>query len=262
MFTSNTKSYLNKILLISSVFSAISSAQAFIQTPSGKTSFGAEVQHYQYREPNLMKLKGWLGGVNLGYTYLFSSQFFTSIEGRALWGSAHYSSNGTGKLKHEPQFIFETRLLLGHNFPLSSQVLFSPYTGFGYRYKSDHSGGRITTTGHSGYDRISQYIYLPFGVRTTHTINKDWNLAWQGEFDLFLKGRQESKIKGGLTHRQNKGYGLKANIEAIKKIDSKRSVSFGPYIHFWDIKKSNVNKGFIEPDNKTIETGFALKFHF
>lgn len=262
------KSKLNKILLSSLL--AVSSAQALVPACGPKVSVGAEVGYYHYREPNLMKLYGWMGGINGSFNYNFASLFFTTIEGRFLWGKADYNSHGTGHSKGTPQFLFETRALLGHHFSVSPDTSLSPFTGFGYRYKSDHSAHKVTSTGHHGYHRYSQYFYMPFGLRTTHVLNSEWSLALQGEYDLFLRGRQYSDVYSGITHRQKKGYGLKANLDVIKKFGPKKALSFGPYLHFWDIKNSNVVRthtsggtiSTLEPKNRTYETGLAIKFHF
>ncbi len=265
------KSNLNKFLLITSVLSVTCAADAALPASGAKVSVGAEAGYYHYREPNVMKLRGWMGGINSAFTYIFSNQLFSTLEGRLTWGSAKYSSNGTGRMKEStPQFLFETRGLLGYNFSVSSNSYLSPFTGFGYRFKSDHSDNQVTTTGHHGYHRYSQYFYMPFGLRSTHTLTPDWSLVLQGEYDLFLRGRQDSKILGGLTHRQKKGYGLKANMEIIRHLGNKRAISFGPYFHYWNIKDSNVKYvqrgavriGTLEPSNRTYETGLAIKFHF
>lgn len=256
------KSYVNKILLFITTVTVTSTAMAFTQPAGPKISLGAEYGYYHYREPGLMKDRGPMGGINTSFNYIFASQFFTGIEGRFLWGKTKYSSHGTGKMKNTPNFIFETRWLLGRHFSIAPQTCLSPFVGFGYRYKSDHSGDQKTSTGHHGYDRYSQYIYIPMGLRVTQTLNSDWKVAIQGEFDLFLRGRQESKIHGTLVHHQKHGYGLKGNIDLVRRVSQRSSLSVGPYVHFWDIKKSNIDRGTIEPHNKTVETGLAVKFNF
>jgi hypothetical protein len=253
-----------KSLLLSGLLLGMGSS-VVSATPGTHFSIGVAGQHYLYREPGLMKDNGWLAGINADFVYGFKNPFFIALETRILGGKAHYSSNGTGKMKNVTQFIFEMRPLFGHNFQISSTTTLSPYTGLGYRYKSDYSDRRRTTTGHVGYDRISQYLYLPLGLKTNHTLNQEWDLTTRGEFDLLLVGRQESKFKGigSIHHRQNTGHGFKAEVNFVKKLCNKKSaISFGPYFHYWHIKDSNIVHGTMEPRNKTYETGLAVKYHF
>lgn len=255
---------LSKLLLLASVLS--SAAGASVAPSNGwKYSIGIEGQYYNYREPNLMHLAGWMAGLNVDAIYTFRNNLFTGIEARILGGKAHYSSYRTGKMNNVPQFLSETRGLFGYNWVLNATTTLSPYTGLGYRYKRDSKDGAISTTGHYSYKRESHYLYLPLGLKYQTTLTPQLGLVIRGEYDQLITGEQRSNIfltNRTLNHRQNSGFGAKASVDVIKKLDNNRVISFGPYFHYWDIKDSEVVAGWLEPRNKTYEAGMSIKYHF
>lgn len=104
-------------------------------------------------------------------------------------------------------------------------------------------------------------------------LNADWGMVMQAEYDQLLRGRQESDLPGSGTdkHTQNSVFGLKLKVDAVKKLPNNRAISFGPYMHYWDIKDSEKDTSLtrtgrfntsLEPHNKTWETGLAVKYHF
>ncbi|MBA3814197.1 MAG: autotransporter outer membrane beta-barrel domain-containing protein [Alphaproteobacteria bacterium] len=238
-------------------------------------SLGLEFFHYNYREPGVMNLKGFLYGANAAYNYTFINDFFIQPDFRFSYGHTDYKSNRTGSLKHEPNWLSETRFVFGKRFKLASITELDPYLGFGYRYKADDSKGKKSTTGHSGYRRKSQYLYIPVGLTLHQQLSCDWALAPTAEFDWFLHGRQSSYVSSTIHNNQKRGYGLKGDLMLIKKF-SHSSFSFGPFINYWNIKDSNIKKvqlvnrsgeivgeaGIFEPRNNTIEVGIKLNYNF
>jgi hypothetical protein len=92
------------------------------------------------------------------------------------------------------------------------------------------------------------------------------------EFDHLLVGKQISHISDGgqgdsdSTNTQNSGYGLKMSV-----LYEKNNLSVGPYLHYWNIQKSDVALSFQnnvlvgigwEPKNNTVEFGLKLSRHF
>ncbi|HUX80513.1 MAG TPA: autotransporter outer membrane beta-barrel domain-containing protein [Alphaproteobacteria bacterium] len=237
-----------------------------LQQFSNQFSLGLEGFHYNYRESRLMKTKGFLYGVNAAYNYTFNNGFFFQPDVRFDYGHTNYKSNGTGSMKKEPNWLVETRIIFGKRFKLTSTTELDPYVGFGYRYKADDTDGKKTTTGHLGYYRRSQYLYIPLGLTLHQQINCDWSLSPTAEFDWFLRGRQRSDLHKTINNTQKKGYGLKGDLMLTRKF-SKSSLSFGPFINYWNIKNSNIVRvsptmGLVEPHNKTIEAGLKVKYTF
>ena len=172
-------------------------------------SIGIEGYNYRYREPGLMKTKGYMYGLNGAYNVTFGSDFFFQPDFRIDYGRTDYKSYQTGSAKHFPNVLFETRIIFGKRFCTSQDVQWDPYIGLGYRLKADDSGKLISTTGHSGYFRRSQYIYLPIGLTLHNRLCDGWSISPTVEFDCFLWGRQRSDLPGGSIHnKQKRGFGL------------------------------------------------------
>lgn len=266
-----------KTVFLASVMSFATYASADTSSP-WKVALGAEGQYYNYREPQVMHLAGWMAGINGEAIYTLRNNWFSGIEARVLWGKANYSSYRTGKINSEPQFLSETRVLFGQHWRLNATTTLSPYTGLGYRYKSDSESSQKSTTGHYSYKRQSCYLYLPVGVKYQTSLNSELSLAIRGEGDYLISGKQKSDVNlNGQTvdNTQNSGFGAKASVEVIKKLNNNQVISFGPYFHYWDIKDSEVTtirginlngtvttRSYLEPHNKSYEAGMSVKYHF
>jgi hypothetical protein len=152
------------------------------------------------------------------------------------------------------------------------------YTGFGYRFLFNDGRG-ITTTGNWGYRRASNYLYLPIGLIHRSALNDQARLVSTLEYDYLLFGKQISKLSDGgqgdsdLINTQRRGYGLKLSV-----MYEKDNWSVGPYLHYWNIDRSNwvpeyknglpkfdpngFQLGGVEPKNNTIESGFKVSQKF
>lgn len=267
------KTYLKNVLLfcgLTTVCFGSSYAEEIKKSPHEFT-LGLSANTYRYDEPSYMKLSGYMAGIILNYQYTTVQNFVFGIDTDINGGNAHYSSNGTGKMKKVPQTKIEARIKGGMNFCVNRELILTPYTGFGVRVKKDRMGGRNSTTGHYGYDRSSTYLYVPMGLKACNRINADWFLEAFGEYDLFIQGKQRSHISHigeTLDHTQKKGFGLKFGLEGVRILQNKQSISFGPFVNYWNIEKSDILVDFeegvstVEPRNKTLEVGVALKYRF
>lgn len=242
---------------------------------------------YEYKEPGLMKIEGLYYGANLDYMYSILpdakdpnnpypkdiKKLFAGLESRFAMGRVDYESNGTGSMDDIDDYVFETRIILGYEWKSSQSLSVSPYLGFGYRYLNNGFGGRLTTTGHWGYDRESNYFYLPIGARMAWPITGHTLLGGAIEFDLFFNGKQISHLEDGgvgagtLENKQESGYGIRGSV-FIEQEFKAVAVFIEPYIRYWDIDDSEVSidSNFvfvgIEPANRTLETGLKLGIRF
>tara|TARA_Y100000588_G_scaffold328108_1_gene363481 strand:- start:233 stop:1006 length:774 start_codon:yes stop_codon:yes gene_type:complete len=146
---------------------------------------------------------------------------------------------------------------------------FSPFIGIGYRQLYDDSGGTVTSTGALGYDRRSQYLYMPVGIIAD--IGDD--LSFKGQYNLFLGGKQTSYLSSAISvcndvdNTQDDGYGFDA---ALNYKMSEKFTLFG-YYRFWDIEDSrsanivcagSVVAAGLEPKNTTTEIGVGVSLRF
>ncbi len=237
-------------------------------------AIGADVHHQAYREPSLdVTEDGWFGGLTLDGRLEYNRW---QLRGEMLadYGRMDYSGSGTASGIDDIEF--ELRALVARVLPLDAQgTQLTPYVGFGYRLLADFLGGTTTSTGAVGYDRLSQYEYVPIGVETRFGVAPGWSLKPTAEYDYFIHGTQDSylsEVSGGLSdlhNSQDHGYGWRGSLMA--RLEGARPIEFGPYIRYWNIKQSDtqpisfrgvtVGSGF-EPANHTTEIGVAAKVWF
>ena len=227
---------------------------------------GGQLSQYRYEEPNIgAKIWGPRVGVIGAYTYASASHWFFKIDGRNAFGLLKYEGSGTQD--SVPDWILETRAVLGKDFLPRSGVSLSPFAGLGYRYLYNDLRG-ATSTGAIGYQRYSQYFYAPVGLTSRFHVNSKWVIAPTIEYDYFIKGRQKTQftdIAQGFidaNNKQDKGYGYRLSVMA-----EHGPWAFGPWMHYWNIEDSDIVpigfgvRGF-EPKNETREVGLEVKYRF
>jgi hypothetical protein len=170
-----------------------------------------------------------------------------------------------------PDWILEARVVAGMDWAGDSFSL-SPYLGLGYRYLYSDSRG-YTSTGAVGYQRYSDYIYAPAGLTARFRLGDRWILAPTLEADIFMRGRQVSKLSDAglglmnIANEQKEGSGHRASLMLERD-----RWAIGVWTHYWHIKNSDfqcatavVNGqcfGGREPENYTRESGLELRYRF
>ena len=234
---------------------------------------GPEFYYFQYKEPGLMKDTGWFYGFHGSYTYRdwvpmsptdeASLKLMVRIEGRMAWGNVYYDGalqDGTPyTVKNIRDETSELRGLIGLDFPRAAAVD-TGYLGIGTRYLDDYG-----SSDPAGYDRQSHYVYVPIGFKTLRNLSGNWLMSANAEFDLFIYGRQTSDLGrfgfGTIHNKQNSGYGLRGSVGFEY---TTKDVSFiaQPFVRYWNIEDSEIDRGWIEPKNNTTEIGIDLTFRF
>lgn len=238
---------------------------------------GPEMYSFNYKEPGFMEEEGTFYGVRIGYTFRDWLPDSTKespsgggsmfrAEGRFAKGQVDYDGallDGTPKKTDGiDDFAFEGRLLLGGDW-LGDGILNTLYAGMGYRYLNDDS-----SFDPSGYERESNYLYLPVGYEIDINLQSGWSWMGRVEFDYLLWGMQRSHLRdfppyySDFDDRQNSGHGYRTSIRFQHK--SKDVVlAIEPFYRYWDINKSEVNyDGGYEPANETKEIGIQLFWIF
>ena len=274
---------LNKMFKISLLGFFLSSVQAET-APTFKHDFslGIEAMKYFYKEPNIrqneyslqhgalwMDDTGYLFGMNGLYRLTWQDKIFVQPEGRILYGKHDYRSGRKEKVnsktkKEMPALLYETRLLAGGKIPLGNQLTLSPYTGIGYRFKSDDGTKVSTSRGGMLAYRKSNYVYVPFGTYIDYAINNAWAVSLKGEYDWMIKGWQYSRRLNSTprTYKQPNGYGLKGEV-SVSYLYKKIKFSISPYLNYWNIRNSKKSQvGGREPYNITWESGMRLGVTF
>ncbi|MBZ0165495.1 MAG: hypothetical protein K8I00_01720, partial [Candidatus Omnitrophica bacterium] len=146
----------------------------------------------------------------------------------------------------------------------------------GYRYLNDDSAGKRTTTGAAGYERESNYLYLPLGIGYTLPLEEGWTVAAKVEYDVFLTGEQKSHLGDAITglntvkNDQDSGWGVRGSVK-ISRETERFDFFVEPYIRYWEADDSEISAitysgvlvGFgLEPENNSLETGARIGISF
>jgi hypothetical protein len=159
--------------------------------------------------------------------------------------------------------IAELRLLIGWDL-LKGTNLTTLYTGVGYRYLNDDP-----SFDPAGYERESNYLYLPLGAKTIGEEESGWSHGPIMEVDVLLVGEQKSHLSDvgltDVTNRQNSGYGVRFSYRF--EIPGERSkFVIEPFFRYWHIMESEVSYAGgvpgVEPENETVELGARLIWRF
>lgn len=274
--------YKNQFKIMVCCFFLSVNAEAQVKSPfQHDFTLGVESMKYFYKEPDIyqdndpdgavwMDDMGYLFGINGSYRLTWKEMLFVQPEGRIVYGKHDYRTGIKEKVnlttkKEILTFLYETRLLLGGKSPLINNLTLSPYTGLGYRFKSDDSEKVKCNDGDVlGYYRKSNYIYVPFGTYIDYTINDTWSISLKGEYDWMMKGWHYTRSLTSIprTYKQPNGYGLKGEF-SVSYLYNKVKFSVSPYINYWNIRNSKRSQdGGREPYNVTFESGMRFGMAF
>ena len=263
---------MTRVILTAALLAAVSATAPAQETaPSNPLltrrgwEVGGQIANYQYEEPGLMNLKGNRIGAVGAYTFTSPNRVYSRIDLRSSYGSLKYQGSGT--LDDVPDWIFETRAVIGRDYLTGDSAALSPYIGLGYRYLYNDLRG-YSSTGHVGYQRVSQYLYVPVGLTARFRTGERWVIAPTVEYDLFLGGRQYSQLSdtgigySDATNRQHDGRGYRGYL-----MFESGHWAFGPWLQYWNIKDSDVvsiglGTVAMEPANWTREYGVELRYRF
>lgn len=248
---------------------------------------GPYVSRIEYEEPGLMKESGVMYGVaasttwDVPYLFIFNSFRIDAVAGR---GSIDYTSGKSGSISDIDDTMIEGRALLGRDFPGGGSGSVSTFTGFGYRRLTDNSGGMVSTTGKIGYDRESEYLYIPVGMAISSDAGSGWLLDGRVEYDFLLKGTQKSALtqvnstalsySNDLDNDQYSGNGIKVSAKFSKLISPSTKLAFEPFLRYWDIGQSDAavvrkiegstttTELWVEPANHSMEYGLSMQLVF
>lgn len=193
------------------------------------------------REPLFAKLVGETFGFTADYNYKFGNFMFAQVDTEADFGRLSYTSDGTGSSDGIDDYTQEGRLLIGAGAPLTKNFYGSFYTGAGYRRLYDNKGPGLSSTGAEGYDRLSQYFYVPFGASFTFPVGAS-AMSLNGEVDYLIRGTQDSYLRdlgynSNVHNTQGTGYGARGSISFVP--DGIPYLSLGIFARYWNVKDSD-----------------------
>lgn len=266
---------MKRILAITLCLTFIGAGSAFAQSEKQKHFFvfGPEISYIKYEEPGLMEEKGMMYGIVGSYAY--RNKLMLKAEGKFAYGQLDYEGATWGgtplTIKSIENYMWEFRGALGYDFAVKA-ITITPYLGIGYRWLQDNTQEKYI----GGYQRESNYLYLPIGVEAVVNLGNGWSLGAAGEYDVFLWGKQISYLSdldpgfNDPENKQTKGYGVRGSITLAKK-GEKAGFIIEPYIKYWKIEDSDVElltyygtpfSYVLEPENNSTEIGCKLAITF
>jgi hypothetical protein len=188
------------------------------------------------------------------------------FEGRLSAGEVDYdgsfmdgtplSTSGTDDL------LIDVRLLWGREWQ-PARFVDAVYGGLGYRYLNDDSSEQL-----GGYERESNYLYVPLGARKDFALTNRWDLSLTGEFDVLLVGRQISHLADAdpdlptVRNWQWPGFGAGLFVD-FRRAGRDFDFALSPFLRYWWVDESDTSEdGFYEPENNTLEYGLSFVVRF
>jgi hypothetical protein len=252
-----------------------------LEVPAPTWRIAPEVSRYRYQEPGTMRYDGTLYGIVGSYTSYkprdgratpegipedpWLSWSTARIEGRLSFGQVDYdgaymdgtplSTSGTDDL------LIDLRVMWGIEWQTARPVN-AFYAGLGYRYLNDDSTGLP-----GGYERESNYLYVPIGTRRDFDLSGRWELGLTGEFNVLIIGRQISHLDRlhpsypKVRNWQWPGFGATASVE-LRHRGEWFDLALAPFVRYWWIDESDVSQGYYEPENNTLEYGLSFVIRF
>jgi len=241
--------------------------------PKHTFQIGPEISYIKYSESSLnVEETGVMYGIDASYAYHDG----VMLKGEVGYSFGYMDYKGSGEADNIEDTLLEMRVLAGYDFFLNPASVITPYVGFGYRHLSDNGGGKLTSTGYAGYDRKTQYYYIPVGIRTNNDAGNGWSWGITAEFDYFCKGKQTSCLSdvdpgyNDVENKQKDGHGFRGSFIVQKKGET-ISYSIEPFIRYWKIDDSEtatvtyygVPDGYAwEPQNNSTQFGIMLTVMF
>ncbi len=181
------------------------------------------------------------------------------------FGNIDYTSAGTGTMKKEYyksrlEYYVSTVSRVGAND-------LKPYIGLGYRDLLDDSGFKRSSTNHLGYDRLSQYYYIPIGaiwyLSEKVSLKSQYNYLLQGKQTSFLNEVLPNTYSVNPENTQRIGWGVDLTLRS--KLDNRWS-TYG-FFRSWNIEDSDLTSCSpliycMEPKNQTHEIGAGISYNF
>ncbi len=241
--------------------------------PKHMFQIGPEISYIKYSESSLnVKETAVMYGIGASYAYHNG----VMLKGEIGYSYGYVDYKGSGEIENIEDTLLEMRVLTGYDFSINTASVITPYIGFGYRQLSDNGGGKISSTGPYGYDRKTQYYYIPVGIRTYNNTGNGWSWGITAEFDYFCEGKQTSCLSdvdpgyNDIENKQKDGHGFRGSVMIQKKSET-IGYSIEPFIRYWKIDKSEIETlkyngvpiGYAwEPQNNSTQIGILLTVVF
>ncbi len=222
---------------------------------------GPEIGDFHYRESHFMREDGPQYGGYLSLA-LRPDPWYIQFYGSYVGGDITYDGGyGWGwwyrDLKGDTSnFIVNLRGLFGW-LVVDGDFEVMIYSGIGYRYLENDLNDVSIPGVVSGYLREQTYFYLPLGgeIAFPLSLEGNWTLGLRGEFDWMFYGYNYSD---GIKLDNQKGWGFRLTPFLRWDLDENIAFKLELFGEYWKIDESDVNQGFMEPENASNYYGGRL----
>ncbi len=230
---------------------------------------GVEIGEFHYRESHFMREDGPQYGGYLALAIREAHPWYFQFYGSYVGGDITYDGGyysiwwGENELKGDTSnFIVNLRGLAGCVM-VDEDLQVMLYSGLGYRYLENDLRDLETTwfLQGLGYLREQTYFYLPLGGEISFplSIEGNWTLGLRGEFDWMFYGYNYSD---GIKLDNQKGWGFRLTPFLRWDLDENVAFKLELFGEYWKIDDSDVNRGFMEPENASNYYGGRLGIIF
>jgi len=237
--------------------------------PEHTFAIGVGLSHFDFQEDisgGVVEVDGPMYGVVGSYTYHNKIMLNASLDYSR--GDLDYYGGwffgGTPSKADEEDWIVECRGLMGYDYTFRGKHVVTPFLGIGYRYRN------IDLKGFGGFEREEEYWYSPIGMTTSSPLFDKWTWGLSLEYDLFWKGKTDYD-RYYPSFDLDSGYGVRSSVRFGRQLTENTSLSFEPYITYWDIDESDVETFTVpgvgvahgvEPANETTTYGLRMIVEF
>lgn len=239
-------------LLLSGMTAAAPAAAGLIEDVDLEA--GIEIGHFHYREPSVMSQKGLQYGVYGSIAILaarpWEFELFMSLVGGDVEYDGAYMS-GIPLKGDTGNAIFNFRALAGYEVT-TGPVRLKPYSGLGYRYLVNDLDDLP-----GGYRRQQIYLYLPLGVDVSLPLGYggSWTIGLKSEFDWMFAGFHKTDRGINREFDGQSGWGFRLTPYARWNVSEKVALKLEVFGEYWKIGDSNMDRGFLEPENSSTYSG-------
>jgi len=214
---------------------------------------GLEIGDFHYRESHLMREDGVqygvYGSISILAAHPWFFQFYMSIVGGDVkydggYGSGWSYRDLTGDTSN---FIYNFRGIFGYDIQADG-ISLMPYSGLCYRYLENDLRDLTIPGVVSGYLREQTYFYFPLGLDISIPLSDDngFTIGLRSEFDWMFYGYNES---GDIKLDNQDGWGIRFIPYIRYDINDQVGLKLEIFGEYWKINDSDVNEGFLEPEN-------------
>ena len=190
-----------------------------------------------------MNYIGPMVGLQGSWTWI-PSILFLRLEATGDVARVDYSSSPTGNTNDLVNLKGEARALTGSDITLRPGLVLTPYAGIGYRALYDFQGGTVTnsTPQKLGYNRLSQYFYIPVGATLGMAVG-GWTIKPNFEAEYLVQGWQTSYVRAvgfdsNINNLQHNGYGFRGGV-MFETQTGIGPISVGPFLRYWKVGQSD-----------------------